>query len=79
MPYQLGDVVVVCGGWLVGGVWLCSLCTSGLLLVVLLVLLCVGLSFDGMGWVWVVLLGCIAWMWLFVCFFPLLLVYLCGY
>ena len=42
----------------------------GLLLAVLLGFLCVGLSFDGMGWVWVVLFGSIAWMWLFACFFP---------
>ena len=61
-----------------GVVWLCSLCSS-LLLVVLLWFLCVGLSFGGMGWMWVVLFGSIAWVWSFVCFFYPLLVYLCRY
>ena len=46
-----------------GIVWLCSLFISWFVTgSVVGVLLCVGLLFGGMGWVWVVLLGSMGWM-----------------
>ena len=64
------------GGWLVGIVWLCSLCTGSFVSgSVVWFYLCIGLSFGSIDSGWVVLVHlCVVWSWFGLIWFGVLAV-----